>query len=44
MQLYKLNLENRRVAELVKLYDKLIFEESEKEINRQKDKEKMIEI
>jgi len=35
MQLYKLNLKNKNVQELVKLYDKLIFEEAEKEIKKQ---------
>ncbi|MAG08372.1 hypothetical protein CMO89_02785 [Candidatus Woesearchaeota archaeon] len=43
IQLYKLNLENTRVQELVKLYDKLIFEESDKEINRQKKAERLVE-
>jgi len=36
IQLYKLNLENSRNQELVRLYDKIILEESEKEIQKQK--------
>ena len=44
IQLYKLNLKNIMVLELVKLYDKLIFEESEKEIKRQRKTEKLVEV
>ena len=43
IQLYKLNLKNTKVQELARLYDKIIFEESEKEIKKQKKVEKLVE-
>ena len=42
MQLYKLNLKNIKVKALVQLYDKLIFEESEKEIQRQMENKRLV--
>jgi hypothetical protein len=41
MQLYRLNIENKIVKDLVKLYDHICKTASEKEINRQKKKIKV---